>query len=223
MILFVADDHFGMHPGRRLYEQLPPAPELIFAENDLSVLTRYPLDPRRDLLILNLIGGTGSLPPADDEVLARVKTYCDNGGNLLLLHGASAAFWHCAWWRQLVGLRWVRPGDPDGVEPSWHPIAPYRLEVAKTRHPLHARLRPLTLPEDEIYLGLEQTAPFQTLLTTDYDGKTHPQCVETVSPSGGKIVSLLPGHRPEVVTAPGLVALVRLLILYLQPRNEDLS
>ena len=37
---------------------------------------------------------------------------------LLLLHGSSAAFWHWDWWRRIVGYRWVRGNDPDGIPAS---------------------------------------------------------------------------------------------------------
>ena len=40
---------------------------------------------------------------------------------MLLWYGSSAAFWQCAWWRSIVGFRWVRKEDlMDSLE-----FAPY--------------------------------------------------------------------------------------------------
>jgi hypothetical protein len=138
-----------------------------------------------------------------------------SGGNLLLLHGSSAAFWMWEWWRSIVGFRWVRGEDPDGVDPSWHPRRPYKVRVTKSRHPLCARLQEVDMPEDEVYLGLEQTSPTMTLMETTTEEGTFPMCYETITTWGGRIVGYLPGHAPEGVRHPANVANCRAIIDYL--------
>ncbi len=213
MIIFAADNHYGAHPGKNLHDALCKRYEMSFAEDDLRVLNNL---SDCDLLILNLIGGTCEVPLADETCERAVRSYCERRGNLLLLHGASAAFWHWPWWRTLVGLRWVRPADPDGVSPSCHPRQPYQLEVAKTRHPLTSRLHAAALPTDEIYIHLEAVTPYLPLLTTTISEGTFVQCCISATPWGGTVVNFLPGHCPEAVAHPDLVHNVALLIEFLR-------
>ena len=106
----------------------------------------------------------------------------------------------------------MRPGDPDGVTPSTHPKHPCRIEVAKVRHPLAKVLRPLELPCDEIYINLEQVSPTVTLMETRIDEGIFPQCYEAVTPWGGRILSFIPGHLPEVTGNPDLVHDITVLV-----------
>ena len=168
-----------------------------------------------ELVMLDMIGGTcGQVHPGEGAERA-MRRWCEAGGDLLLLHGSSAAFWQWEWWRNIVGFRWVRPGDPDGVVPSAHPKHPCRVEVAKVRHPLAKLLRPLELPCDEIYINLEQVSPTVTLMETRIDEGVFPQCYETVTPWGGRILSFIPGHLPEVTGNPDLVHNITVLVDYL--------
>ena len=144
-----------------------------------------------------------------------MKRYCARKGPMLLLHGSSAAFWQWPWWRRITGMRWVRPKDPDGVEKSVHPSAPCQVRLSKCRHSLAGQLVPFELPEDEIYTALEQTAPFWTLLECDVEGRTFPQCTESFTPWGGRVVNFLPGHRAECVSSPGIAADAEILCRYL--------
>lgn len=217
MIYFFSDNHYNAHPGKVLYDALPEAlrSQIRFYEDQWDELEDGAWEKECDLLILNLIGDTCGQPHAGDGAEQAVRRYLESGRPLLLLHGSSAAFWQWDWWRQLAGLRWVRPNDPDNVEPSTHPVTPCRIEVAKTRHPLAARLVSFELPEDEVYINLEQTAPVSILMTTHLEQGTFPQCCEAISPWGGKIVSFIPGHNPECVRTPALVANAKMLISYL--------
>eukprot|EP00828_Plagiopyla_frontata_P024826 TRINITY_DN31716_c0_g1_i1.p2 TRINITY_DN31716_c0_g1~~TRINITY_DN31716_c0_g1_i1.p2 ORF type:complete len:104 (+),score=10.75 TRINITY_DN31716_c0_g1_i1:78-389(+) len=97
MILFVADDHFNSCPGKRIYEQIRDGYDIRFYENDWSGFTDFDLSAECDLLVLNMIADTcgNELPGAEAE--QPLKKYCENGGNILLLHGSSAAFWHWDW------------------------------------------------------------------------------------------------------------------------------
>lgn len=213
MIAFVSDDHYGAHPGRNGFEAVSGVyPEMIFTENDWSVFTRPGFPEQCELLILNMIAGTCGVPAPDAPQADAVRAYCQSGKPLLLLHGASAAFWPFAWWRRNCGLRWVRPEDPDGVEPSCHPIEPYRVTVSKVRSPLAARLCDMTLPEDEIYTRLEQTAPLLTLMETTLSAGTFPQCVESVNEWGGRVIGFLPGHRSAVTRNETYLANLKTLI-----------
>ncbi len=150
-IVFAADNHYDTHGGAALYEQIRGAYDIAFFEDDWSGLVDADLMGRCGLLMLNMIAGICGVEPPGPEAEKQVRAYVERGGSLLLLHGASAAFWHWDWWRPIVGHRWVRGEDPDGAPESMHPVRPYRVTVAKCRHPLRSCLRDMDLPEDEDY------------------------------------------------------------------------
>jgi len=212
MITFVADDHYYAHPGAALHEALKDRFPMVFAENNLAPLEDAAFPGECELLILNLIADTCGQPLAGPVVERNVRAYLEQGKPLLLLHGASAAFWHWAWWRELVGFRWVRPTDPDGVPASTHPVRPYRVDVSKCRHPLCRALQPMDLAKDEIYTRLEQVNPAMVLLETTIEEGTFPQCWENTTPWGGRVIGFLPGHDKAVVQSAGVVANVVVLI-----------
>jgi hypothetical protein len=215
MILFAADRHYNQHSGKALYDVIGNDYAMDFYEDDWRCFEDPALAEKYDLMILNLIGGTCDVDAPTPAQVSNVRSYLEVGKPLLLLHGASAAFWDHAWWREIVGYRWVRPHDPDGFESSYHPKEPYSIRVSKTRHPLCKALQNIDFPKDEIYLALEQTCPTITLMETKVEQGTFPMCYETISPWGGKIVGYLPGHLPEVVQLPENVANSRVLIDYL--------
>jgi hypothetical protein len=135
---------------------------------------------------------------------------------MLLLHGSSAAFWHWDWWRSMVGFRWVRPKDPDGVEPSTHPVRPFEVKTIKGRHPLTKNLKNVQYPEDEIYINLEQTNPCWTIMETSTDEGTFPQAYACESPWGGEFLSYLPGHAKEAIQTPEHLENIKTMIDYLK-------
>ncbi len=213
MILFLADNHYGTHPGRLLYECIKDDYDIDFVEDDCSCLDAGNLRGQYQLLILNMIGGCCDLPMPSAEAEAAMYAYVKGGGNLLLIHGGSAAFWQCDWWRPLVGFRWVRGDDTDGFAPSTHPVRPYTVTVAKCRHRLCGKLQEMDLPEDEIYINMEQTCPTVTLMETTTDEGTFPMCYEAMTPwGGGRILGYVPGHRADVVQHPHNVANCRVLV-----------
>ncbi len=215
MILFAADNHYGTRPGATLLAHIKDSFPIRFFEDDWSCFHTPPFPDDCELLILNMIAGTGDTPSPGAEAEAGVRAYVEGGGNMLLLHGSSAAFWHWDWWRPLVGFRWVRGNDADGFEPSTHPKRPFRLDIAKCRHELCNQLQAIDLPEDEIYINLEQTCPTTVLMTTTTDEGTFPQCYECTTSWGGTILGYLPGHRPDVVGDERMVANCRVLIEHL--------
>jgi len=217
MIYFFADDHYGVHPGTVIYEHLPEElkKRIVFQENDWTLLESGKWLDDCELLILNMIGTTCNLPHPGAGAEKAVRAWCEKGGNILMLHGSSSAFWQWGWWREIVGFRWVRGGDPDGVEASTHPKEPFRVTLSKTRHPLIKELVPLELPADEIYINLEQVCPAMTLMETHIGEGTFPQCCEALNPWGGKMVSFIPGHIPEVTGSPDLIRNVAVLTNYL--------
>lgn len=219
MILFAADDHYGTRSGAVISGCLQPHFPHRLIENDWTLLADPEVMESCELLILNLISGTGSAPVPGEGVERQVRGYVEKGRPMLLLHGASAAFWQWDWWRALAGHRWVRGNDQDGFPSSTHPVQPYRLEVAKCRHPLCRQLTPLDLPEDEIYTKLEQTCPTMTLMETTIAEGTYPQCYITQTSWGGQVAGFLPGHRPEVTSHPGVIANVSCLIRFLLERG----
>lgn len=217
MIYFFADDHYDAFPGRNIYENLPEEwkKKIVFQENDWTGLQSGSWVDDCDLLILHLIGATCNLPHPDSNGEKAVKAWCERGGNILLLHGASAAFWQWEWWRKLPGCRWVRPNDPDGVAPSTHPTAPYKVTLTKARHPLSSLLAEMDLPKDEIYTELENVNYCIYLMETIVNGKSFVQCCETLTPWGGKMVNFTPGHNKEVTGSPVYIRNIITLMEYL--------
>ena len=217
MIYFFADDHYESFPGRNIYENLPEElkKRITFTENDWSLLQSGEWLKDCELLILNMIGTTCNLPHPDGNAEKAVKEWCEKGGNALLLHGSSAAFWQWDWWRKIVGFRWVRPNDPDGVANSVHPVKPYALRVTKNRHPLSSKLVPFSLESDEIYTELEQVSPSMILMDTFIEEGGYPQCIETVTPWNGKFVSFIPGHAKTATGNPDLIYNITTIINYL--------
>ena len=51
-----------------------------------------------------------------------------------------------------------------------------------------------------------------TLMTTTISSGTFPQCTESATPWGGRVINFLPGHIPAVTRHPDFVANVKLLI-----------
>jgi len=215
MIAFYADNHYQSRPGYNLNQRLGLEEEIRFAEDDLSSLPETIAREDCRLLILNLISDTPGMVHPGPEVGIPLKAYIEGGRPVLLLHGASAAFHQWDWWRRLVGFRWVRGNDPDGFAASTHPVRPYSVKVAKTRHPLASQLKPFNLPTDEIYINLEQTCPAVTLMETTVEEGTFPQAYITETPYGGQIAAFIPGHAAHAFDSPELVGNVRTLIRYL--------
>ncbi len=222
MILLLSDNHFGQHGGRIITNSLQQSGFSIHCVEDQFV---QPLGREvwqtTSLLALHMIAGTSGNPLPSDELCDEVFTYLQSGSPVLLLHGGSAAFWHKDWWRPNVGLRWVRNGDPDQSNPSWHPVQPYKLECSKTSHPLAKQLLPIDFPTDEIYVGLEQTSPIWTLMHTRTDEGTFPQAYLSVNEWGGQVAGYLPGHKPEVVSIPENLTNIRSLIEFLSAPQKD--
>ena len=214
MLYFFADDHYETHAGRAIFGQLPAElrARAVFTENEWTPLEAGRWADDCELLILHFIAGTCGQPMPGGGSEAALRHYLMRGGNLLLLHGSSAAFWHWEWWRRLVGLRWVRPNDPDGAEPSTHPHAPCRVVPVRSASPLSALLKPFELVEDEVYINLREESPVTVLMTTQVVGQTYPQCFETRLESGSRLMSFLPGHRPENTCNPMLAANVATLV-----------
>ena len=217
MIYFFADDHYNAHCGKTIFEHLAPErkAQITFVENDWTLLESGSWLDDCELLILNLIGSTCNLPHPGPGAEKAVRAYCERGGNMLLLHGSSAAFWQWDWWRKIVGFRWVRPGDPDGVAASTHPVKPYDVRLCKVRHPLAEKLIPFSLGTDEIYTELEQVSPAVILMDTKIEEGVYPQCFENTTPWGGTFLSFLPGHSPAETSGNDLIANIESMIDYL--------
>ena len=92
MILFAADRHYDMYPGRVLYEAIQSHYDIDFYEDDWSCFAQGNLAERYELMVLNMIAGTCEVPPPADSTEGNVKAYAEAGGYFLLLHGSSAAF-----------------------------------------------------------------------------------------------------------------------------------
>ena len=222
MIYFFADDHYESHPGKVVFEHLPAELKgrIAFYDNEWDVLEHADWDCDCELMILNMIGATCNQPHPGAEAEKRVLRYLERGGNALLLHGSSAAFWMWDWWRPLVGERWIRPNDPDGMPASTHPKKPYFVKRSVTRHALARELREMDLPEDEIYTNLENTCPCMRLMETQIEEGTFVQCCEALAPWGGKLVSFIPGHYPQVTSHPDVTANIATIVNYLLEKGK---
>lgn len=221
MIHFFADNHYESRPGYELYVRIRNHFDIAFFEDDVSAMADESLLADCELLLLNMIGATGNLPHPSKEAEAVIKRYVESGRNLLLLHGSSAAFWEWAWWRAMVGVRWVRGNDPDGVPASTHPVEPYRVECCKCRHPLMTYLRPMDLAEDEIYTDLEQVCPTLTLMQTTLASGSHPQLTWHRNQWGGEVINFMPGHRATTFENPDFLHNAKTVIRYLQAAGEQ--
>ena len=107
MIYFFADNHYGVHPGKVIYEHLPVElkEKITFFNDEWEPLEHSDWNRDCELLILNMIGATCDQPHPGADAEKRVRSYLERGGDVLLLHGSSAAFWMWDWWRPLVGER----------------------------------------------------------------------------------------------------------------------
>ncbi len=217
LIYFFTDDHYQASPGKHIYNKLPIElkEKIVFQEDQWDLLESGDWEKDCELLILHMISDTCNQPIPGKGAENAVRKYCERGGNMLLLHASSAAFWHWQWWRNIVGLRWVRPNDPDGIIPSSHPKIPSVIEVSKVRHPLVSKLKKIVLPKDEVFVDLEQMNPITVLMETSIYGETYPQAYECETPWKGKILSFIPGHIPQSTENPDLIWDVSEMIRYL--------
>ncbi|MBK1878521.1 ThuA domain-containing protein [Pelagicoccus mobilis] len=214
-ILFLADDHFSARPGYALYKALRHTHNIDFFENEWSALDlRGPIESA-DLLVLNMIHSTGDHPTPTETHAESVRHYLQKRKPLLLLHGASAAFWPYDWWRRNVGLRWVRQDDPGNAPPSTHPVQPYLLRRPDPAPPLSQSLKEADFPTDEIYINLQPEGEISPLLHTELDDKTYVQAYLSTTQWGGSVACYLPGHSSEVVTHPSSIHNVNTLIQHL--------
>lgn len=219
MIYFFADNHYQAFPGENIYNAFEPnlkRKTKFYSDQDaINMLESGEWLQDCELLILHLIGETCDLPHAGRGAEQAIRQWYDRGGNILLLHGSSAAFWQWEWFRKISGMRWVRPGDPDGVKPSTHPVRACRVLPCKTRHELITVLMPMDLPTDEIYIDLEQVSPLTALMGVNIEEGYHLQCFEAYSKAGGKILSFLPGHCADAIKSPGFMHNIHILTDYL--------
>ena len=219
MITFFADNHYGTNIGRARYEQLPPELQALIDFHDISdgFMNTEQWAEECPLLLLDMIGGSCGVDYPGPQALEQVRLYLESGKNIVLFHGASAAFHREAWWRENVGLRWVRPEDPDGETPSFHPIEPVKVKCLAS--PPELELHDFQLPEDEIYLGLKAAPALQVFLAFERNGELSPCFAAYRNVFGGTMWSLLPGHAPETAQTKELKEITRWLCLYGQQRR----
>jgi hypothetical protein len=210
----ITDHHYRSHAGRELAPAFDGHALHMHAQGWSDLPSDW--DAVTDLLVLHHIAGTAeTAAEAPVDTINALRRYVDAGKPVLLLHGGSAAGWMWDWWRPLVGLRWVRPNDPESAVASIHPLLPARVVPASCRHPLAARLPSFDLPADEIYTRLEQTCPVWVLMESRSSHGVHPACHLHRRRDGGLVAGFLPGHRPEVTRHPSVRTCVRMLAEHL--------
>jgi hypothetical protein len=214
MIYFFSDNHYETRDGFCLYEKIKYDYSIKFFEDDISALAGKEFLQDCSLLIVNLICGTGKLEIPGKEIEIPLKEYCMSGRPLFLVHSGSAAFWQWEWWRKLTGLRWVRENDPEGKEPSVHPVKDFSVVPAKGNNKLIKELKGFELKNDEIYTKLEKTQPVDVLMETTIEEGTFPMAFVLKNEWGGKVLGFLPGHKPESFENAELIHDVKAIINY---------
>ena len=61
--------------------------------------------------------------------------------------------------------------------------------------------------------------PAMFLMEGSVNGEKYPQCSESFTPWGGRVINFIPGHKEICATAPALIANVAILIRYLTERK----
>lgn len=213
-LIFFADRHYDARCGQIQAELLDDLADIHFIEEDYGTLNtcleRHAGDPHA-VLALNAITGTpGNLEP-DPATEPLVKAHLEAGKDLWVLHGSSAAFWPWSWWRELMRLRWVRGEDPDGMPASCHPIVPFNLEPTDAGRTAIPGLSSCPVPEDELYINLEDKGDYEAWMTVEHDGRRWPQAYRYRSPWNGWICGWIPGHREEAIRSEGMTKTLRML------------
>ncbi len=201
LILF-ADRHYDSFPGRTQAALLRPLCELTYIEEDYSALIAALAAQPGAILAVNSIAATPGNLTVPSELEAPLRAHLAAKAPLWILHGGSAAFWPWAWWRQLMPLRWVRNGDPDNAPVSTHPVVPLLLTPTAFARAQLPALTEVQLPVDENYIQLAEQQPFDTWLTTTFDGVVYPQAYSATTPWGGALHGFIPGHKPESLAHP---------------------
>jgi type 1 glutamine amidotransferase len=219
MIYFFADNHYDTRAGFCLNEKLKKDFDIKFFEDDISALSGAQFLKDCDLLMLNLICGTGKFELPGKEIENPLKEYCKSGRPIFLVHAGSAAFWHWEWWRKNVGLRWVREDDPEGAAPSVHPVSDYFVVPVNSRHPLSGELEGFDLKNDEIYTKLQRSGSIEVLMQTTLERltpneATYPMAYVFKNEWGGTVFGFLPGHKPESFENAGLIHDVKTMISF---------
>lgn len=199
VIIFFADRHFGSYVGKVQAEILSEFSQVIYIEEDYGQLIKALGEHPESILALNAITETPGNETLPAEAEAPIKAHLERGNDLWVMHGASAALWPWKWWRDLMKIRWVRNNDPDGAEPSWHPVEPYTLTVTEQGTTAVPSLKTLEVPKDELYVALAEEPGAEVWMTATYDGQVWPQVYSFSNPWNGTVCGWIPGHDPEVM------------------------
>lgn len=148
-----------------------------------------------ELLVVNAGGGSTPRAVTDSVADQRAEALADwardavaAGVPVLVTHTGSNTFYDDGRWAALIGGRWI-PGT------SWHPpMAPTRVQVTATPHPITAGLTELAVT-DERYCDLEVHPGNAVLADHAEDGRRHP-IVWARENSGVRVVHDALGHDP---------------------------
>lgn len=198
-IVFFADRHYGSYVGRVQADILDGFADVIYIEEDYAALAEALHRNPGSILAVNAIAATPGHPELTPEAEAAVKSHLEKGNDLWVLHGGSAAFWPWKWWRDAMKVRWVRDNDPDGTEPSWHPVEPYSVDVTPIGAARVPGLESWNVPKDELYVGLAQQEGVEVWCSASFEGRDWPQVYCHLSPWNGRVFGWIPGHDPDVM------------------------
>ncbi|GAB3261331.1 ThuA domain-containing protein [Kineosporia babensis] len=180
-------------------------------EAQLRGTYRTALDDVEPGALIVVCAGRGRIDPdfdGDDASWVpfhdRLASLVAEGSPLLGLHAAANTFGDASGWASLLGGRWV-------VGTSMHPPrGPAQFAVAGG-HPAAPDLKTLTT-DDERYCRLEVSDTSTVLVTTEFEGKTHP--VAWVAQHGRVIYDGL-GHDVRATRQPDRLTLLRAEVAWL--------
>jgi hypothetical protein len=201
-IFFAADNHYGTHSGKILYDIIKDDFNIDFYEDNWNGFSQNNFAYKYDLVILNMISGTSNVPSPSLQNIKNFVSYLQQGMPVFLLHESNAAFWQWSWWRNIVGFRCVKEDDPEGTDASASSICSYKIKKCKTIHPLRKKLNSIKFPSDELHTKLEQTCPAITIMEAILEEKNYPVCYETTTQWLGKVINYLPGHNAKTIKIP---------------------
>jgi len=199
-VLF-ADDHFGSGGREGIAEALTEhagrRPILLAADKGLC---------QSDLEGAGLLLLYHTQANADLTTRRTLETWVEGGKPLVLIHAALGAYPDWDRYKEWAGRHWVW----DGPAKSAHPHQASELRVLSDAN-LALAWETAWLPQDEVFIQLQQAAPCRDLLTAQIPEGTFPAA--WISRQRPNIGVWVPGHRRDLWRVPamreGLIALIQ--------------
>lgn len=200
-VLLYADEHYGSG-GREgiaefLLEVTGQAPVMLDAATT-------PLETKH-LADIDILCLYHTQAEATEETRSALTKWVEQGRPLALLHAALGAYPEWDTYKKWAGRVW-KWGS------SSHPYEPATLQSTET-DPLALGWYEAWLPADEVYIGLEDTAPTVECLTATIPQGHYPAAWK--SSTYPNIVVWMPGHRKDAWRVPAIRQGLEALLLQL--------